>query len=50
MPRKKLPIGEKLKLLRVFIKEKHIEKHTEDVLKDVAVKSIENYINQKKTS
>lgn len=44
MPRKKLPQGEKLKLLRVYIQEKHFVTHTEDELRAVAHKSVVEYV------
>lgn len=44
MPRKKLPQGEKLKLLRVYIQEKHFDTFGDDELRAVAHKSVVEYV------
>lgn len=49
MPRKKLPQGEKLKLLRVYVKEKYFDTFGEDELRDVADKSLAEHIELSKT-
>ena len=48
MPRKKLPKGEKLKVLRVYIQEKNFETYSEDELRAVAHKSIAEHVSLSK--
>lgn len=49
MPRKKLPQGEKLKLLRIYVKEKYFDTFGEDELRAVADKSLTEHIELSKT-